>query len=566
MARVAAAALLLLLLPPAVVGQVPLWPPTYALNASTIAMVCSYTGYMEGTGGIGAGGILDYDWSNALDLWSNSTPMDTEERMLVQAAMTKQAAPDTRVWIYRNSAYAYPWFTDVRFILDDEDYSPWFIKYRPGPGPFYSPPCDSNYEPPKCSNYFHTQMDTPKPPGQRGYGTCTPPACNCGSKPCGFYVFNHSSDAVVHGQSFQDWFIDSYVLNAAGMSPAVSGFYWDDYFSPTGDMGDNTPNATEDMGLTPADLLQLTASYRANMAVLANRTIASGRFAWQLFDQHSVRSATCAADLRTLCAASSPTQSRALLYLLEQQDATWAGANALNDLANFLLVRGDHAWLGLTWMGCSRNWRAPPASWMSFDLGQPEGLCAETAPGSGVFTRLYERALVTTDCGSYNSSVCARGGGACLQPPAALPVAITTYFKVYNPGHWDHAPCATRDCNVYSGAGYEAVFTEGTCLRPGEKAAEPLVNVTLFYTTEDNMGAPAAPADGQSWGDYDLECLAFANNAAGRWPLEVWHSAARAEYWTLASPASRANATAEGYTLYASIGFVTADSGGPLGT
>jgi hypothetical protein len=124
---------------------------------------------------------------------------------------------------------------------------------------------------------FHTQMDTPKPPGQRGYGTCQPPACDCGTKPCGFYVFNHSSDAVVHGQSFQDWFINSYMLNQAGLSPLVSGFYWcgaavratllrarvnnappspHPRSCPKGrllfsrrNMGDNTPNATQEHGL-----------------------------------------------------------------------------------------------------------------------------------------------------------------------------------------------------------------------------------------------------------------------------------------------------------------------------
>ena len=55
-----------------------------------------------------------------------------------------------------------------------------------GPGPWYSPKCDNNYSPPKCTEYFHTQMDTPNLPGRGGYGTCAPPACNCGSKPCGF--------------------------------------------------------------------------------------------------------------------------------------------------------------------------------------------------------------------------------------------------------------------------------------------------------------------------------------------------------------------------------------------
>ncbi len=73
-----------------------------------------------------------------------STPMDTNERLLVQASMTKQASPDTRVWIYRNSAWAYPWYDTVRFILDDDAYSPWFLKFKPN-GTTYSPRCDTNY-------------------------------------------------------------------------------------------------------------------------------------------------------------------------------------------------------------------------------------------------------------------------------------------------------------------------------------------------------------------------------------------------------------------------------------
>ncbi len=150
--------------------------------------------------------------------------MDTNERLLVQAGMIKVASPSTKVWIYRNSVYGYPWYDTVRFILDDDAYSPWFLNFSGRP-PYYSPPCDNNYSPPKCTNYFHTQMDTPRP-GKGGYGACTPPACNCGSKPCGFYVFNHSSTAVVHGQTFQQWFIESYVLDSVGASSFVDGFFW----------------------------------------------------------------------------------------------------------------------------------------------------------------------------------------------------------------------------------------------------------------------------------------------------------------------------------------------------
>ena len=140
--------------------------------------------------------------------------------------------------------YAYPWFTAVRKILDDPKYSAWFLKFS-GAGPWNSPNCDKNYEPPLCTDYFHTQMDTPTPTttwGPRGhpeggYGKCYPKnnqsGCDCGTKPCGFYVFNHSSAAVINGQSFRDWFLDTYMFNEVGASKLVDGFYWDDTWTPT---------------------------------------------------------------------------------------------------------------------------------------------------------------------------------------------------------------------------------------------------------------------------------------------------------------------------------------------
>ena len=280
--------------------------------------------------------------------------------------------------------------------------------------------CDDNYQPPKCTDYFHTQMDTPRP-GPGGYGMCAPPACNCGSKPCGFYVFNHSSDAIVHGQSFQEWFINSYILDSIGASPQVSGFFFDDFFSASGNMGDNTKNATEDMGLTPADLLQLTASYTANMAALRTRLLAAGKFAWQYLwtggaadakgetcPSPLVRNATCAADLRELCQATSPQYTqRAMLYSFSPGACSPAEPNVLadleQDLASFLLTRGPYAWIGHGWLGCSRLYSHPPE--LSMDYGEPTGLCAETAPGSSVFLREYSKATVQMDCNAWKGSI-----------------------------------------------------------------------------------------------------------------------------------------------------------------
>ena len=199
-----------------------------------------------------------------------------------------------------------------------------------------------------------------------------------------------------------------------------SGFFFDDYWSLTGDMGDNTKNETVDMGLTPADLVQLTASYTANMLALRKSVLASGRFAWQYLwtggpaDAKGstcpgplVRNATCAADLRALCDASSPQWTqRAMMYAFSP--GSCGGDPSVlpafeQDLAGFLLTRGPYAWLGHGWKGCSKAYTYPAA--LAGDYGEPAGLCSETAPGSGVFTREYSKATVQLDCGTWTGSI-----------------------------------------------------------------------------------------------------------------------------------------------------------------
>lgn len=136
-------------------------------------------------------------------------------------------------------------------------------------------------------------------------------------------------------------------------------------------------------------------------------------------------------------------------------------------------------------------------------------------------------------------------------------VPLTTYFKATNATRVDRAPCATRDCGVYTGAGYTAAGVEGYCLTAPPGDGESVVSVKLYYNGgTDNMGAPAPPADGQTWQDVDTECLVYANAGAGRAPLEVWRSTQLGDYWSLASAASRAAAQAAGYTLVESVGFV----------
>ena len=266
------------------------------------------------------------------------------------------------------------------------------------------------------------------------------------------------------------------MFNEVGSSPLVSGFFWDDHWTATEEFSpDLWPNTTQDMGLTQSDLDQLTvkppprpaavassmiassdffifkqskpvvppyvaatrvieqspslrctvllqASYNANMAALQARTIAEGKFSWQMLwsgpvDQPGnyggtcpeplVRRETCAADLRALCAAASPQYGdRALMYSFGpggcQTDPSDL-ADFDQDLANFLLVRGPYAWLGHGWLGCSRDYSYPDA--LAADYGEPTELCTEDTGRPGVFTREWTKATVEMDCGTWIGTV-----------------------------------------------------------------------------------------------------------------------------------------------------------------
>ena len=89
-------------------AQVPDRPATYQMNLSTIIMPCNKTGFTDPASTAGWG-VVDFDWSNAKNLWVTQKPMNDEELLLKQVQMTTAATKDATVWVYRCSVYAYPW-------------------------------------------------------------------------------------------------------------------------------------------------------------------------------------------------------------------------------------------------------------------------------------------------------------------------------------------------------------------------------------------------------------------------------------------------------------------------
>jgi hypothetical protein len=133
-------------------------------------------------------------------------------------------------------------------------------------------------------------------------------------------VFNHSSAAVINNQTFLKWFLDDYMFNEIGGSSLATFHYWDDTWTPSGIGFD--PVSLHDAGLKESDLLQLTASYKANMDAAINRTIDTGRFAWQLMQWTYVsmkpaasgKFESCKALLKQHCQLDALVQHSAVLY------------------------------------------------------------------------------------------------------------------------------------------------------------------------------------------------------------------------------------------------------------
>ena len=314
----------------------------------------------------------------------------------------------------------------MRKTLEDSAYDDWYIKFKPK-GPWKSSKCDAVNKT-DCSDKYHCQEQSPGFP--TGDGNCGAPNCYCGSNvPCGFYIWNHSSTTVVHGQTFQEWFRDTYVFDYQGTSPMVSGFYFDDDWpAPNGDkvsgFPDPFPNMAEDMGITAADQMQIHKSYQANMATVYAEILKRGMFSWQQQWNGAAsptakngcctrplvaNGSTCAPTLRKYCAADSPSQTRVMNYAFSPGSCIH-GLKTLvpltsptQDIANFLLIRGPHAFLGHGWLGCSKKYEVPEQ--INWDYGEPVGLCKETATNSGIFEREWTKAKISMDCNTWTPTI-----------------------------------------------------------------------------------------------------------------------------------------------------------------
>ena len=169
------------------------------------------------------------------------------------------------------------------------------------------------------------------------------------------------------------------------------------------------------MGLTQADTTAIADNWRETMQAAASAIQAHGGWAWYMFSGSSAPGpAECASYFRGASAAG--LRNVALLFQWTNS-SQYPLPNVAADLASFMLVRGDYAWLGYSWLGCtsdstpghgggaSGRYTSPDEMpELAPDFGVPSAPYAEVG-SSGVFVREWTKATVKMDCNSYTPSI-----------------------------------------------------------------------------------------------------------------------------------------------------------------
>ena len=360
-------------------------------------------------------GIVDFDWSNAKQLWANTKPMDCQERLVSQVEQVKRVNNQTRTFVYRNLVKALPWYTSVREKLEDPAYSGFFLKFSDGiNGSYHTNPCTDG----KCSEFYHDQDQTPEHP--KGDGSCVD-TCDCGSIPCGEYLWDHRN-----GTMLREFLLHEFVLGPDGMAnPNIDGIFLDDGWTDSpeeraswwpkegfcsadviGGPTEEYPNCTLDMGLTQADTTLIKSEWQKTISAVQSSIVSAGGFNWQLFEQSTDlpnNSTECRAYFADACRSGGGKRTHVpWVYQFSDAKSGKAGMTKVKeDVVTFLLARGDYAWIGYGWIGCLAEYFRPPE--VDVDYGEPLDFCSEKE--DGVFVRELSKATVLFDCDKMNAEI-----------------------------------------------------------------------------------------------------------------------------------------------------------------
>jgi hypothetical protein len=212
-----------------------------------------------------------------------------------------------------------------------------------------------------------------------------------------FWNFSHADT--------QAYFTDTVIFGPNGLgNDAVDGCFTDD----SGGLGEEHGYAALRMGIDQREAAALSQITVKTLRTAQERMVSDGKFNWQLFQGSGPLlndSQACATYMRGVCGGQK--QGVAWIHTPSQMSGEeskgvpFAIADAPQQIAAFLIGRGQHAWIGYGWIGCDKVPGWHPA--FDSDVGVPVGNCTESA--SGVFEREYSHGMVRMDCGKYEADL-----------------------------------------------------------------------------------------------------------------------------------------------------------------
>ena len=386
-------------------------------------MVCNSSGFFNEetlVKNISKYGFIDIDWSHGKAYWANAKPMNCQESLFSQAQLIKTRNPQTKLFVYRNLVKALPWFIDVRIKLTDPNYSGWFLKFKPN-GPYNVEPCTNTSVSSKCSIFYHDKLQTPQIPSLCTVGN----DCDCGTivgsngagLPCGEYLYDHRNE------SLREWLVDTFIMssyNNTGFNgnDIIDGYYIDDSWTNTGSITnpsrvfcnnynkfggatEEDEHCVQDMGLNASDVNDITLGWQQTMNMSHYALVKNGGFDWRIFTGVKTPNKTqCQGWLES----HQQTYKNAAVMYSYTVDSNWQWTQFSVDLAMFLLVRSDYAWLGYGWNGCHDKWIYQWDDMLDKDYGVPT-TDNYTQIKTGVFQRKYTKANIQMDCNTYTSNI-----------------------------------------------------------------------------------------------------------------------------------------------------------------
>ena len=215
-------------------------------------------------------------------------------------------------------------------------------------------------------------------------------------------------------------FLDDFWSNFAYRLPWSGAASRDCSVSLTGGPSEVKGGCIEEMGLSAQDVDDIATESAATMDEAMAKIVAMKGYSWQMVQYPGHRTPDCAvpsclalpktaAFFRAECAANSSSALHPIFMRFTSPTGKVPVDGTLpwfeQDLAAFLLIRSEYAWLGYSWAGCDRQYVRP--TMLDNDFGEPLGgaRCKETSEGSGIFSREWTNAHVSLDTNTNKATI-----------------------------------------------------------------------------------------------------------------------------------------------------------------